>query len=92
MGDRYVQSDDIKKILCIDSNIVYGHSVSQPLPYDEIKFDRNVKLEDILNTPDYRNFGFFIEVDLSYPDNIKGKTKDLPFASEKKLILKLHHK
>ena len=35
-----------------DANNIYGHSMSQPLPYDEIKFDRNVKLEDIFKTPD----------------------------------------
>ena len=43
--------------------------MSQPLPYDEIKFDKNVKLEDILNTPDDSDIGYFIEVDFTYPDN-----------------------
>ena len=28
--------------------------------------------------------GFFVEVDLIYPDNIKEKTKHFPFAPEKK--------
>ena len=57
MGDRYVKSSDTKKILCVDANILYGHSMSQSLPYDEIKFDNNVKLEDILNTPDDSDIG-----------------------------------
>ena len=48
MGDIYVKSDDNKKILYVDANNLYGHSMSEPLPYDEIKFDQNVKLEDIL--------------------------------------------
>ena len=48
--------------------------MSENLPYDEIKFDRIVKLEDILNTPDDSDIGYFIEVDLKYPYNIKGKT------------------
>ena len=52
LGDRYVKSDKNKKILYIDANNLYGHSMSEPLPYDEIKFDNTVKLEDILNTPD----------------------------------------
>ena len=34
---------------------------------------KNVELEDLLNTSDDSDFGNFIEVDLSYPDNIKGK-------------------
>ena len=88
MGDRYVESNGDKKIKYFDAINLYGHSMSQPLPYDEIKFDNNVKLEDILNTPDDSDIGYFIEVDLNYPENIKEKTKNFPFAPvNKKLIL-----
>ena len=86
MGDRYVKSDEKKKMLYIDANKVYGHSMSQPLPYDEIKFDKNVKLEDIISTADDSDIGYFIEVDLKYPDNIKEKTRNFPFAPVKKKI------
>ena len=54
--------------------------MSQPLPFDELKFDNIVKLEDILKTPDDSNIGYFIEVDLTYPNIIKEKTKNFPFA------------
>ena len=80
MADRYIQSDENKKILYVDANNLYGHSKSQPLTFDELKFDNNVKLEDILNTPDDSKIGYFIEVDLTYPNNIKEKTKNFPFA------------
>ena len=86
MGDRYIKSGRNKKILYIDSNNLYGHSMSQYLPYDEIKFDNNIKLEDILNTPDDCNIGYFIEVDLTYPNKIKEKTKIFPFAPMNKKI------
>ena len=43
--------------------------MSQPLPYDEIKFDKNVKLEDILNTSDDSDIGYILAVDLTYPCN-----------------------
>ena len=90
MGDRYVISDENKKISYVDANGLYGHSMSESLPYDEIKFDDNVKLEDILNTPDDSDIGYFIEVDLKYFDNIKEKTKYLSFAPvNKKIILML---
>ena len=82
MGDRYVKSDKNKKILYIDANNLYGWAMSESLPYDEIKLDTNIELEDILNTPDDNHNGFFIEVDLIYPDNIKQKTKNFPFAPE----------
>ena len=86
MGDRYVKSDENKKILFIDANNLYGRAMSEYLPYDENKFDRKVKLEDKLNTPDNSDIGYFIEVDLTYPDNIKEKTKNFPFAPESKKI------
>ena len=86
MGDRYIKSDDNKKILYIDANNLYGHSMSQYLPYDEIKFDNTVKLEDILNTPDDSDIGYFIELDLTYPNKIKEKTKNFPFAPMNKKI------
>ena len=86
MGDRYIKSDVNKKILFIDANNLYGHSMSELLPYDEIKFDKNVNLEDILNTPDDSDIGYSIEVNLKYPDNIIGKTKNFPFAPVKKKI------
>ena len=86
MGDRYVTSDKNKKILYIDANNLYGHSMSQFLPYEEIEFDNNVNLEDIINTPDNNDIGYFIEVDLIYPDNIKQKTKTFPFAPMNKKI------
>ena len=86
MGDRYIKSDENKKILYVDANNLYGHSMSEPLPYDEIKFDNSVKIEDILNTPDDSDIGYFVEVDLIYSDNIKEKTKNFPFAPVNKKI------
>ena len=89
MGDRYVQSDENKKILYVDANNLYGWAMTEHLTYDEIKFDRNVELEEILNTPDDSDFGYFIEVDLTYPDKIEQKTNNFSFAAEnkKKLVL-----
>ena len=59
MGDRFVKSDENKKLLYKDANNLYGWAMSENLPYDEFKFDNIVKLEDILNTPDDSDIGFF---------------------------------
>ena len=75
MGNRYLKSDENIKILYADANNLYGHSKSQSFTYVESKFDKNVKLEDILNTPDDSDIGYFIEVDLTYPDKKKRKQK-----------------
>ena len=75
MFDRYVKSDDIRKINYMDATNLYGHSMSQLLPFDEFKFDKNVKLEDILSTPDHNDIVYFLENDIEYPDNQKRKQR-----------------
>ena len=35
--------------------------MSQPLPEADIKFNKNAKLKDILNTPDDNEIGYFVE-------------------------------
>ena len=90
MGDRYVKSDENKKILYIDATNLYGHSMSQLLPYDEVEMwhgdpDKYWNcLDEFLNTPDDADIGYFLEVDLKYPDKIKKKTKNFPFCPENK--------
>ena len=77
MGVRYVISDDNKKIIYEDATSLYGQSVSQMLTFDEIKMWHGhpdfyiQKLAEILKTPDDDGIGYFVEVDLNYPDDIK---------------------
>ena len=84
MGDRYVKSDEDKKILYFDANNLYGWTMSQYIPYDDKKFVGDVKLEDILNTSDNSEVGYFVEVDLKYPEGIRENTKNFPFCPENK--------
>ena len=92
MGDRYVKPDENRKILYMDATNLYGHSMSQLFPYDEIEMwhgHPNLymdKLEEFLNTPDDSDIGNFVEIDLKYPDQIKQKTKKFPFCPETKVI------
>ena len=52
MEDRYVKSNENIKILYKHANNLYGWAMSEYLPFDEIEFDNNVELEEILKTPD----------------------------------------
>ena len=45
--------------------------MSEYLPYDEIIFDRNIELEDILKTPDDSDIEFYLEVVSKNLDEIK---------------------
>ena len=88
-GDGYVKSEENKKIIYMVANKLYGRSMIQSLPYDEIEMwhghpDRYKNwLKEIVNTPDDSDIGDFVEVDLKYPDNIKEKTKNFPFCPKK---------
>ena len=92
MGDRYVKSDENNKIIYADATNLYGFSMSQFLPYDEIEMWHGSPdkywnwLDEILNTPDDSDIGYFVEVDLKYPNDIKQKTKYFPFCPENKKI------
>ena len=63
MGDRYVKSDEKKKILYIDKIILYGWAMIESLPYNEIEMWQghpdlySNKLEVILYTSDDSDIG-----------------------------------
>ena len=86
MGNRYVKSDENKKIIFMDATNLYGHSTSQFLPYDEIKFEKDISLDEILDIPDDNDIGYFLEVDLNYSYILKEKTKTFSFCPEIKKI------
>ena len=89
-GDTYVKSDDNKTMLYLDATSLYGHSMRQLPPYDETElwYAHTVlykkKLEEEVSTSEDSDFGYFLEVDSRYRDNIKNKTKAFPFCPEKK--------
>ena len=62
------KTDDKEKILYIDAKNCYSWDMGEPLPYDEINFDRNVELEHILKTPGDTDFGYFVAIDLKCPE------------------------
>ena len=69
-------------MLYIDATYLYDHSKSQPLPCDEIKVEKNIGLKEKLVTQHDNEIGYFVEVDLKYPDSIKEKTKIFPISQE----------
>ena len=86
MGYRYVKADDNKKLIYVDATNLYGPSMSQMLLYDEIELWHGHpglymnKLEELLNTTDDSDNGYFIEVHFKYSDNIK-KNENFSFLS-----------
>ena len=95
MGDRYVKLDKNKNLLYMDATHFFGHSMIQSLPYDKINMwhvDPNlymINFKETLDRSDDSDTGYFIEVDLRYPDNRKEKTKISHLLLKIKLILKI---
>ena len=52
----------------MDATNLYGHSMSQMLPYDEIKYEKDICFEEIINTSDDKEIDYLLEVDLKYPE------------------------
>ena len=85
-GSIYVKSDE-KNNYCILMQKLYMVTLCHNRYCSmKLKFDKNFKLGDIVNTPDNIDIGYFVEVDLSYSDNIKKKTKNFPFACVNKKL------
>ena len=74
--------------MVFDANNLYGRALSEPLPFDEIKFDRIVELKDTINTPNDWDIDYLVQVDLKYPVVRKQKPRLSPLLLKiRKLIL-----
>ena len=91
MCDRFVESNENKKILYIDANNLYGWAMSQYLPtgaFEKLYFPQEygeaTQLEQIVEVlrfiPDNNPYGFFKECDIEYPAEIKEKTENFPLC------------
>ena len=59
----YNSNADEHNIMYWDANNLYGWAMVQPLPYKDLKFNDNISLIQILNTPDEAGTGYIVEVD-----------------------------
>ena len=69
----------------LDMNNLYGGAMSQCLPYGGFKWVKttNETVNRILNKKDNSLHGYFLEVDLDYPENLHEEHSDYPMAPEK---------
>ena len=72
-----------KFITYLDVNNLYGWTVSEYLPYGRFKWLKNVDGFDVMSISDKSTIGYFLEVDLEYPDDLHEMDNDYPLAPEK---------
>ena len=64
-------------------NNLYGWAMSEYLPYDGFKWLKNVDLFDVMSISEKSLTGYFLKVDLEYPDELHELHNDYPLAPEK---------
>ena len=103
MGSEYDKNKPTKYLQYLDASNLYGWAMSQPLPtggfhWVEFRKDRSPKtiVEELVVKKDY---GYLLEVDVTYPKELQDYHNDLPFMCAKmkingveKLVLNLYYK
>ena len=89
-NNKYMNDYDPKKpstfISYLDMNNLYGWAMSEYLPYEGFKWLKNVDEFDVMSISEKSPIGYFLEVDLEYPDKLHVLHNDYPLAPEKLAI------
>ena len=80
LGDKYKESSVGTQFLYIDTNILYEWAMSQYLPTGEFEQITVDDIKSVLQTPDKKDYGYFIDCDLEYPAETKQDTEYLPLC------------
>lgn len=85
VAETYDPSKGLRDLLYVDANNLYGHALSMKLPQSQFQWltesERNTL--DLLSFDEEGDWGYILEVDLTYPPDVQDRTLDLPFAPEK---------
>ena len=89
-NNKYMNDYDPEKpstfITYLDKNNLYGWSMSKYLPYKEFEWLKNVDVFDVNSINEKSEIGYFLEVDLEYPDELHDLRNDYPLAPEKPAV------
>ena len=67
----------------LDINNLYSWAMSEYLPHEWFKWIKNVDEFDVMSISEKSLIGYFLEVDLKYPDELHELHNDYPLAPEK---------
>ena len=86
-NNKYMNDDDSKNpskfITYLDMNNLYGWGLSGYLPNGKFKWLKNVDGFDVNSISEKSPIGYFLEVDLEYPDELHELHNDYQLAPEK---------
>ena len=67
----------------LDMNNLYGWAMSEYLPYEGFEWLKNVDEFDVMSVGEKSPMGYFLEVDLEYPNELHELHNDYILAPEK---------
>ncbi|GBP03278.1 hypothetical protein EVAR_101295_1 [Eumeta japonica] len=67
-----------------DANNLYGWAMSESLPEGKFEWIEDIDSFDISTVSENSDFGYILEVDLDYPEELHDSHNDLPFCAELK--------
>ena len=86
-NNKYTENYDLIKpstfITYLDTNNLYGWARSEYLPYGGFEWLKNVDEFDVNSINEKSEIGYFLEVDLEYPDKLHELHNNYPLAPEK---------
>ena len=90
-NNSYIPNHDSTKEscfgFCVDANNLYGGVMQlEKLPLAEFAFNTEIPIQEILDTADEANIGYFVEVDLFYPPGLHDEHCDFPLAPTKDVV------
>ena len=83
-GEAWTKSHDRRSIWYIDANKLYGYALMQKLPYKDFECS-NTTLDEVLNTSDDSDYGYWLICVLEYTKECKERTSNsqlLPHGRE----------
>ena len=87
-NNKYMNDYDPEKpstfITYLDKNNLYGWSMSEYLPYEKFEWLENIDKFDVMSINEKNDIGYFLEVDLKYPDELHKLHNDYPLAPEER--------
>ena len=89
-NNKYMNDYDPKKLSTFMSSLdmkdLYGWAMSEYLPYEGFEWLKNVDEFDVMSISEKHPIGYFLEVDLEYPDELHELHNDYPLAPEKRAV------
>lgn len=80
MGNAYNPNVSNSYLMYVDCNNLYGWAMAQPMPLNNFSwYTGNLNEFDVTAIPDDSEVGYFLEVDVDYPESLHDEHNDLPF-------------